>query len=262
MSDHPSDYREIAEFYDAENAAVEFLGLDVEFFLAALGDEPRRVIELGCGTGRATREIAAAGHAVTGLDIDPLMLDLARSRGDGDVTYAQADLGVPGWSDGLGEGRYDAACCFFNTFYALARPEQQEACLRDVHRVLAPGGELWLDVFNPNLDLIAGSVDGETDLEPHLFRTDDGRSVMSTTSVRADIVRQVQHVTFHYVWFDRDGQRRERERTFELAWVTPRELERLLRLCGFRVEQIWGDYDGGPLYDDSERQIVQAVRTL
>ena len=43
-----------------------------------------------------------------------------------------------------------------------------------------------------------------------------------------------------------------------MTWITPREMERLLRLCGFRVERVWGDYDGSDLDDDSPRQIVLA----
>lgn len=258
MAERASDYREIVEFYDAENAGVDFLGPDVEFFLAAIGDEPRRVVELGCGTGRATREIAAAGHETLGVDVDDRMLEIARSRG-GDARYAVIDLGVGGWADDVGVGAFDAACCFFNTFFALSRPEQQEACLREAHRCLAPGGVLWLDVFNPNLGLIAESVGGVEDLEPNLFRLPDGRAILSTTDVRADVARQVQHVTFRYAWYEGD-EKRELSREFELAWIAPREFERLLRLCGFRVEQTWGDHDGGPLDDEAERQIIKAVR--
>jgi elongation factor P hydroxylase len=69
----------------------------------------------------------------------------------------------------------------------------------------------------------------------------------------------VQRVTFDYRWHEA-GRLKKARRRFEIAWIMPRELERLLRMSGFAVEQTWGDYDGSPLGDRSPRQIVRAVR--
>ena len=249
-------YRAIADFYDAEYARDPNLGPDVELFLDRVPG--RRVVEVGCGTGRAARPMAAAGREVVGFDADPDMLALARAAGGG-IAYVEADAGDEAWPEAVGTG-FDAACCFFNTFLALATADEQEACLRGCHAALVPGGTLWLDVFHPNLELIAASIGGADELEPELFRTPDGRAVMRTTSLYADVVRQVTHCTFHYAWHDADGGRRETHRSFDMAWITPRELTRLLRLCGFAIEALYGDHDGGPLVDDSERLIVHATR--
>ncbi|MEM1013865.1 MAG: hypothetical protein AAGI46_16795, partial [Planctomycetota bacterium] len=135
----------------------------------------------------------------------------------------------------------------------------QEHCLRGCHELLAPDGLLWLDVFHPNLDLITNAVGGATELEPVLFSLPDGRGVMRTTSLYADITRQTQHVTFHYAWHN-NGRRHEQTRSFDMTWIMPREMERLLRLCGFQLVDTFGDHDGSDLDDDSERQIVLARR--
>jgi SAM-dependent methyltransferase len=255
------DYREIADFYDFEYPDVDYLGPDVDFFLEHIpgghGD-PYDVLELGCGTGRATRAMAEAGHRVTGVDVDSDLLAIARAK-QGGPRYVEADLSLAGWNGRLPDAKWDAACCFFNTFLALARPEAQEACLEGCHRLLQPDGLLWLDVFHPNLDLVTGAVGGVDELEPSLFTTSDGRSVMRTTSLYADVTRQIQHVTFNYDWFE-DGERQQHSRGFEMAWIMPREMERLLRLCGFQIMKTFGDYDGSPISDDSERQIVLARR--
>ncbi len=251
----PSDYREISEFYDQEYPELDLLGPDVACFLQHV-DGPR-VVEIGCGTGRASRAIAAAGREVVGFDIDQAMLDIAHQHG-GDVSYVTADATDDGWHEATG-GDFDAACCFFNTFLALVDPAGQEACLRGAHAALRPGGRLWLDIFHPNLELILATVGGEDELEPDLFYLPDGRTVLRTTSIYADITQQVQHVTFHYSWYVNE-QRVERSRSFDMTWIMPRELERLLRICGFELVESWGDYDGNEIDDDSERQIVLAVR--
>ena len=250
-----TDYREIAEFYDHEYADLDYLGPDVDFFLDHCPGE--RVIEIGCGTGRATVELAEAGREVVGLDIDPTLLAIAKGKG-GTATYVEADAADESWPQRSGGG-FDVACCFFNTFLALAEAEEQEACLRACHASLKPGGKLWLDLFNPNLDLIVQSVGGADELEPDLFVLPDGRSVLRTTSLYADLVRQVSSVTFSYVWYS-DGDRQERHRTFDMAWIMPRELDRLLRMTGFEIDRVWGDHDGSDFDEDSERQIVLATR--
>ena len=262
MSDgEGSDYREIVEFFDHEYVGLDLLGPDVEFFLEHMPggpSDPYDVLELGCGTGRATRQIAAEGHRVWGVDVDPKLLAIAESHRD--TRYTEADLSVAGWDDALPNGaNFDAICCFFNTFLAMSTPEAQEHCLLGARRRLDPGGFLWLDIFHPNLDLIVGSVGGADELEPDLFHLPDGRTILRTTSLYASVTQQVQHVTFHYAWFDADGEPRETDRSFDLAWIMPREMERLLRLCGFRVVETFGDHDGGPLVDESERQIIKAV---
>lgn len=55
---------------------------------------PATVVDLGCGPGNLTALLAARwpGAEVTGLDSSPEMVEAARGRGDGAVTYAVADL--------------------------------------------------------------------------------------------------------------------------------------------------------------------------
>ncbi len=52
---------------------------------------PLRVLDAGCGTGRVAVELAARGHDVTGVDLDPSMLDVARGLSS-QVSWLQGDL--------------------------------------------------------------------------------------------------------------------------------------------------------------------------
>ena len=54
----------------------------------------RRLLDLGCGTGRLTRAIARRAQEVTAVDVSPEMLRLAREHcaGHGNVAFVEADL--------------------------------------------------------------------------------------------------------------------------------------------------------------------------
>ncbi|MEV7797014.1 class I SAM-dependent methyltransferase [Streptomyces sp. NPDC087512] len=97
-----------------------------------------RVLDVGSGTGRPTAEtLAAAGHRVTGVDVSPVMVDLA-ARQVPAASFRCADIrDVP-----LEDGSFDAVCVYFSLLQ-LDRREQVDVVGRLV-RALAPGGHLVL----------------------------------------------------------------------------------------------------------------------
>lgn len=84
-SDDPEADPRLPAVYDAECR----WGPDDDFFLDLVNRGPtRRVIDLGCGTGRLTTAIAAAGHTVVGVDPNRTSLEAARLKPGGDrVTW-------------------------------------------------------------------------------------------------------------------------------------------------------------------------------
>ena len=250
-------YRAIAEYYDAEYADSRMLQEDVPFFLDHLPKRPKDVLELCVGTARAAVPIAAAGHRVVGVDYDADLLAIARRKRDAaGLTGRRLDL-QQGDALSLDLGRrFDWACIFFNTLLVFTTLDEQDRLLGTVvRRHLKPDGRLWVDVFNPDLSLLANPR--STDLQPHVFHVPSlGRTVTSTTDIRVDGTAQVQHVTFNYTWFDATGRRRRERNRFALTWLFPRELRLLLERNGLLVEHLYGNYDGSAVTDGSPRLIA------
>ncbi|WP_239103333.1 class I SAM-dependent methyltransferase [Microbispora corallina] len=105
-----------------------------------------RVLDVGCGTGSPTaQQFADAGCEVTGIDISPVMLDLARKNVpvgtflEFDVLDVDASLGV-----------FDAATAFFSLLM-LPRADIA-AALGRLHSVLAPGALFSLSMVEIDLD--------------------------------------------------------------------------------------------------------------
>ena len=65
-------------FYEQHHGYVSRLGADLVDLLAPRPGE--RILDLGCGTGHLTQQIAERGACVTGLDSDPAMLEQARAN--------------------------------------------------------------------------------------------------------------------------------------------------------------------------------------
>lgn len=93
------------------------------------------VLELGCGAGRITGHLATLSDRVLAIDISPAMVDYCR-RHYPSVTVEQGDLRD---LTGLGAGAFDAVIAGNNVLDVLGDTDRR-AALRDIGRVLAPGG--------------------------------------------------------------------------------------------------------------------------
>lgn len=97
-----------------------------------------RVLDVGSGTGRPTAStLTAAGHEVLGVDVSPVMVELA-ARQVPEAAFRLADIReVP-----LEEGGFDAVCVYFSLLQ-MSRADQTELLGR-LARALRPGGSLVL----------------------------------------------------------------------------------------------------------------------
>ena len=98
------------------------------------------VLDLACGTGDIAFEAAARGSAVTGLDITPRMLELARRKDRPAVSFVVGDM--------VALPIVDSAFDVVTTGYGLRNVPDLPAAGREVHRVLRSGGTFCSLDFN------------------------------------------------------------------------------------------------------------------
>ena len=104
------------------------------------------VVDLGCGTGNVTRALIERGHRVTAIDSNLGMLDrLAEKQMEG-VRVIKCALEH---LECIADNAFDAAV-MVNVLYAVNEPLK---CLRDVHRMLRPGGVLGLSTTHSETQL-------------------------------------------------------------------------------------------------------------
>ena len=138
-----------ARYYDADYRNYD---ADVDLILTLADESAGPILELGCGTGRLLLPLAAQGHAVTGIDLSPALLEIARSKLQGSELAAQVELVQADMrSAALPRQDYAFAFCTSNTLMHLTTQADQMAALVNTQRHLRPGGRLLVELFNPDI---------------------------------------------------------------------------------------------------------------
>jgi SAM-dependent methyltransferase len=265
----PSGYEDFpftAEFYDHFAPYKE--RTDVAFFVQAAQESGGPVLEVGCGTGRVLIPTARAGIEITGLDLAESMLAVCRGRLAAEseavqarVRLVQADMRNFDLSNHLPP--YKLVTLPFRPFQHLLTVEDQLACLANIHRHLAPGGRLILDLFNPSLNYLTSDTLGQESSEEPEFSMPDGRRVVRRAKIVArDYFTQINQVELIYYVTHPDGRTERLVHPFPMRYLFRFEAEHLLARAGFEVEQVYADYDRNPYGSNYPGELIFVARKV
>ncbi|MEU0686613.1 class I SAM-dependent methyltransferase [Streptomyces uncialis] len=115
---------------------------DARLLAPADGLKDRRVLEIGAGAAQCSRWLAAQGALPVALDLSHRQLQHALRIGGDGVALVEADAGTLPFRD----GSFDLACSAYGALPFVADPV---AVLREVRRVLRPGGRFVFSVTHP-----------------------------------------------------------------------------------------------------------------
>lgn len=109
-------------------------------FLRSLPPPPRRILDVGCGEGRLPRDLRTRGYDVVGLDGSTTLIEAARAA-DPDGPYVVGDaMAIP-----FDAGSFELVTAFMS----LQDIDDADAAVREIHRVLAPGGLVRTAIVHP-----------------------------------------------------------------------------------------------------------------
>ena len=205
------------------------------FYLKLAGETPIEVLDMGCGTGRLSFQLAARGHRVTGADPAVGMLGVARGKPGGDaITWIEtgaADLDV--------DTRFDLVIMTGHVFKVFLEDDEVLAALTNLHRHLTPGGrvafetrnrdvQVW-DEWGPDETSVAVDVAGVGPVRVHydLVSAED-RFVTFTTHFRFAADDMVVAPT-------------------TLRFMDHDTLAGVLAEAGYTDVEWYGDWDGSPV---------------
>lgn len=245
----PSDpFAAIAAFYD-----LDFEGFhdDASFYQRLVEIHGSRVLELGVGTGRIAVPLAEAGAKVTGVDISPGMVEVAKRRA------ADAGVSVTWLEDDIRSvrlrGRFDLVIAPLGTLQHMETPDDFVAALETMARHIAPGGIAVVDVESPVPDDFDPSPQP---LIQHWTKPWADGQVSKVVSVDAIPSEGTKEITWHFDVADAKGRLSRITTQFLLRTFTPPEIELAARIAGLRVAARFADYAFNPYGDGAERLVV------
>lgn len=141
-------YDLLAPFYDKINSDIDYSAWAdfIEKVVEKYGEiSPELWLDLGCGTGRMTLELAKRGRDMTGVDYSPEMLDIAREeaerQGLDSVLWLCQDM-----REFELYGTVDVVVSCLDSINHLSTPKDLDKCLNLVHNYLAPNGLFIFDI--------------------------------------------------------------------------------------------------------------------
>jgi SAM-dependent methyltransferase len=251
----------VADVYDALPTVSG--RADLDFYLDCAAQARGPILELGCGTGRVLMPVAEAGHTICGLDLSAAMLAKCKAKVaalprelQSRVKLIQADMAAFKLPD-----RFKLVITPFRPFQHLQSVDEQTACLHAVHEHLAPGGRLILDVFHTDAQRMHDpKFLGERDIAAEVplpggrkLRLAE-RTVAFHRAIQANDVELIHYITHA------DGRMERRVHAFRMRYFFRYEVEHLLACSGFRIVELFGNFDRTPLADHSPEMLFVAEK--
>lgn len=216
---------------------------EIDGVVSLLGIEPgAHILDLCCGVGRHSLELARRGFRITGVDRTLTYLERAsnRARAEGlEVEFVQEDMRAF-----CRPGGFDAVINLFTSFGYFEDPDDDRQVAMNVCRSLKPGGGFLLDMMGK--EILA-----------RIFRERDWQEEGGL------LVLQERKLSRNWGWMEnrwillRDGHRTELRLSHRLYSAV--ELATMLRECGFAGVEVYGDL-AGSAYDHVARRLAALAR--
>jgi SAM-dependent methyltransferase len=206
--------------------------------LAAGEGATPRALELGVGTGRLARPLAALGVDVTGVDTsDAMLARLRASDPDGVVTVTTGDM-----VEDQPDGPFDVVLIAYNTLFNLESADRQAACFAAVAERLSAQGVFVIEAFVPEDPPREGEEIG--------VRSMSASEVVLSVSTH-DPLNQRAHGLFVHL---ADGAP-VRLRPWSIRYAPTSELDAMAAAAGLALRERWEDFHGRPFGADSPRHV-------
>lgn len=216
-------FENYGETYDREAFTKGTIG-EVDFIEEEIGrDKTKRILDLGCGTGRHAIELAKRGYKVTGLDFSESQLERARGKAAEagvEVEFVRGDA-----RDFRFEDPFDCVLMICEGAFPLMETDEMNfRILENIARALKPGGKLIFTTLSALYPLFHSVKD--------FLNAADQRSEGHSF----DLMTFREHSTLDV----KDDDGRPKTLVCDERYYIPSEITWLLNSLGFRLIEIFG----------------------
>jgi SAM-dependent methyltransferase len=256
MENIKNRYVNSADLYDLDQR--DNLLADIPFYLEYAGKQNGNILELGCGTGRVSLELAKAGYFVTGLDLSEPMLEIYKSK----INKLPIDIQEKiktingNMADFSINKKFSLVIAPFRAFQALTNDDDIKNCLKCIKNHLNINGKFIFNAFRPYKILdetwcFEDRIQWERkDSEKgiHVVKKDCGEKI--------DIKNQIIYPKFTYEVTDNNGNIEKYIEHLELKYYYHEQIKKLLENNGFKIMEEYGWYDKSKIENGREIIII------
>lgn len=230
---------------------------DIAFFKKIIPKDAS-VLEIGCGTGRVSIELAKRGNQVLGLDLSKEMLNILNEKivngleeMDGSIKTVQADM----IHFELGK-KFDWIIFPFRVFQLLLTDKFRTLCLENVKKHLKKGGHIVIDLFDTDVSSYEDWEKRRT-LEMSFYS-----DVLEATIKREHLGERhfdkQQIISYRNIYeIQKPGQE---PMTFEepmrMAYWHEEQATNLFETHQFVVDHVYGDWDLSPVDREHKKELI------
>jgi len=215
---------------------------EAEFLSRVINCEPgAHLLDIPCGNGRLSMELARRGYRVTGVDLAREFIEEARRNAGSESTqFVIGDM-----RQVKGNSIYDGAYCFGNSFGFLVYQDMLKF-LQGVRRALKPGARFVIET-----GMAAESILPKFETQS-VHQVGDIRMTINERYLAEESCIDTEYT------FERDGESETRPAKH---WIyTTAEIRRMLEGSGFNVLNLYGSLKRKPYELGSEELFVIAAR--
>lgn len=211
-----------------------------------INGNPKKILELGCGTGNYTQILTMRGYDLTGLDISEGMIQYARRKCS--ARFLREDM-----RNFALEESFDACIAMFAVIGYLNSFDDVLQAFRSVRRHLKPRGLFTFDVWNGLAVLHNMPESRVKELESNELK------IIRTATPKLRVFENICEVFYHVLIIDKKTHHLEETKERHIMrYFFPQELLHLLRESGFEVIKIctFMDLEKEPSVEDWNMTIV------
>ena len=245
-------YIHSARFFDLDQR--DNLTADIPFYLEYAQKQKGSILDLGCGTGRVSLELAKAGYSVTGLDLSEPMLEIYRNKIKKLPDYIRERMQIiHGNMIGFSiNNKFSLVIAPFRVFQVLTRDDDIRNCLACIRNHLDSNGVFIINVFQPRKAMDESWCYKERIQWEHDDIGEGVHVVKKDYGEKIDTINQIIYPVFIYEVTDRNGSTEKFTEHLELKYYYHEQLKTLLENNGFSVLEEYGWYDKSKLEDGRE----------